>query len=138
MRRSLASTSPSEILTAHTPAQTGTAARTSTSSGASSTSGSTAPRSCAEESSCLIPSLRRQFNEAFRPEKYERFLKLIEQRVGMPVKFRLSETPVFLPRDLIDRMVQYGAEMVGSLLDSAEYLRVADTQAIPAAFRVPN
>ena len=52
----------------------------------------------------MIAELRRQFNEAYTPEKYERFLKLLEERVGVPTAFRLSETPCFFPRDLIQRM----------------------------------
>jgi hypothetical protein len=41
----------------------------------------------------MIPALRQQFNSNFTPEKYQTFLKLIEDRCGMPVQFQLSETP---------------------------------------------
>jgi hypothetical protein len=86
---------------------------------------------------CLIPSLRRRFNQSWTPEKYGRFLGLIERRCGSAPLFRHSETPVFLPAELVDRMARYGEEMVAQLLGNAEYLRAA-SEAIPEIYRVPK
>jgi hypothetical protein len=85
----------------------------------------------------LIASLRHRFNESFTPAKYEHFLSLIEERTGIPARFRLSETPVFLPRTLVQKMAVYGREMVESLLANESYMRVSDAS-IPPQFRVPN
>ena len=86
-----------------------------------------AARSCAAEGFCLIADLRRQFNSAYTPDKYQRFLSILEQRVGVSTAFRLSETPVFLPRDLVRRMSQYGREMVETLLANPQYRKFLDS-----------
>jgi hypothetical protein len=85
----------------------------------------------------LIPSLRRRFNDAWSPEKYARFLQIIEQRCGEAPQFRHSETPCFLPAELVSRMAEYGVEIVEQLLGNPEYRR-ASQAAIPPAWRVPN
>jgi hypothetical protein len=85
----------------------------------------------------LIPSRRRQFNASYSPAKYARFLDLLEMRCGERAQFRHSETPVFLPAELVDRMAQYGREMVEQLLANPEY-RSRSREAIPPAYRVPN
>jgi hypothetical protein len=85
----------------------------------------------------LIRSIRRQFNEAWSPAKYARFLDILERRCGSRTLFRHSETPVFLPRELVDRMARCGVEMVERLLGDPDYLR-ASAEAIPEAHRVPN
>ena len=85
----------------------------------------------------MIPSHRQWFNAAYRPEKYARFLSLLEERTGEPVCFRHSETPVFLPAGLVGRMARYGREMVEQLLADPQYDRESRA-AIPAAYRVPN
>jgi len=63
----------------------------------------------------MIPTLRQQFNANFTPEKYQRLLKVMEQRCGTPVKFRMCETPVFLPKPLLDQMCDYGKELIHQL-----------------------
>ena len=84
----------------------------------------------------MIPALRQQFNANFTPEKYQRLLKVMEERCGTPVKFRVCETPVFLPKPLLDRMCDYGKELILQL-NSIEY-RKASAEAIPERFRVPR
>jgi hypothetical protein len=85
----------------------------------------------------LIPSLRQTFNRQWSPAKYERFLSLVTERSGVPPQFRHSETPCFLPTDLIARMACYGREMVAQLLADDAYQRDSRA-AIPERYRVPN
>jgi hypothetical protein len=85
----------------------------------------------------LIPSLRQQFNRTYSPERYRRFLEILESQCGEPPQFRHSETPVFLPADLVAKMARYGREMVEQLLANPEYQR-ASREATPAEFRAPN
>jgi hypothetical protein len=85
----------------------------------------------------LIPSLRRRFNDGYTPEKYLKFLAALEGRTGVPPLFRHSETPVFLPGGLVDKMSRYGREIVETLLADRAYLREAD-RAVPPEFNVPN
>jgi hypothetical protein len=85
----------------------------------------------------MIPALREQFNVAFTPEKYQTFLRRIDAASGTHVKFRLSETPCFFPRSLLERMAEDGKELIRQLVESADY-RARSDASIPAEFRVPN
>ena len=84
----------------------------------------------------MIPALRQQFNSTFTREKYQAFLKLMEERCGAPVKFQISETPCFFPKPLLDQMSQYGEELIRQL-GGLEY-RKASFEAIPPDFNVPR
>jgi hypothetical protein len=84
----------------------------------------------------MIPSLRQRFNVDWRPQQYESFLRIIEQRTGDPPRFRHSETPCFFPSQLIAKMAAYGKEMVEALLADEAYAR-ASAAVIPAQYRVP-
>jgi hypothetical protein len=86
---------------------------------------------------CLIPSLRRRFNQSWSPEKYAHFFELLASRCGEGPQFRQSETPCFLPAELVDRMARYGREMVDQLLSNPDYERDS-REAIPPAYRVPH
>jgi len=85
----------------------------------------------------MIPSLRRQFNANFTPDKYQKFLRRIDDVCGTHVQFRLSETPCFFPKELIDRMARDGEELIRQLVGNPEY-RAKSDEAVPAEFKVPN
>jgi hypothetical protein len=85
----------------------------------------------------MIPSLRRQFNHNFTPEKYQTFLRRIDEACGTHVQFRLSETPCFFPKELIDRMARDGDALIRQLVDNPQYRTKSDA-AVPAEFNVPN
>ena len=85
----------------------------------------------------MIPSLRRQFNENFTPEKYRAFLRRGGEVCGTHVQFRISETPCFFPKTLIERMASDGQELIRQLVDDPTY-RAKSDEAVPAEFKVPN
>jgi hypothetical protein len=85
----------------------------------------------------MIPFLRKQFNDGFTPEKYQAFLRRVDEACGTHVQFRLSETPCFFPKALIDRMARDGQELVRQLVDNPAY-RTKSDEAVPAEFKVPN
>jgi len=85
----------------------------------------------------MIPSLRKTFNDNFTAEKYQGFLRRVDGVCGTHVEFRLSETPCFFPKALIERMAGDGEELIRQLVDSPGY-RVKSELAVPAEFRVPN
>ncbi|HUO15805.1 MAG TPA: hypothetical protein VMX38_12525 [Verrucomicrobiae bacterium] len=85
----------------------------------------------------MIPSLRRQFNERFSSKKYQAFLRRMDEVCGTHVRFRLSETPIFFPKELIDRMARDGEELIRQLVHNPEY-RAKSDEAVPAEFTVPN
>ncbi|HEV2467938.1 MAG TPA: hypothetical protein VGS78_01990 [Candidatus Sulfotelmatobacter sp.] len=85
----------------------------------------------------MLPSLRKHFNENFTAGKYRAFLRRIDDTCGTHVQFRLSETPCFFPKSLIDGMSCAGEKLIRQLVESPEYRRKSD-EAIPADFKVPN
>jgi hypothetical protein len=85
----------------------------------------------------MIPSLRKQFNSGFTPEKYQTFLRRIDEACGTHVQFRLAETPCFFPKALLERMAEDGKELIRQLVESPEYL-ARSNGSIPEGFRVPN
>src|SRR5579864_9526041 len=85
----------------------------------------------------MIPSLRQQFNENFTAEKYRALLRRIDDASGTHVQFRISETPCFFPKSLIDRMASDGQALVRQLVDDPAY-RAKSDEAVPAEFKVPN
>jgi hypothetical protein len=85
----------------------------------------------------MIPSLRKQFNDSFTREKYQAFLRRIDETCGTHVQFRLSETPCFFPKPLLERMANDGKELIRQLVQDPEYHKKSD-DAVPAEFKVPN
>ncbi len=85
----------------------------------------------------MIPALREEFNRNFTPQKYRAFLDSLAALCGTPITFRVSETPCFLPKALLDQMAQYGSELVMQLLTSPRYLRVSD-KTVPPDYNVAN
>jgi hypothetical protein len=83
----------------------------------------------------VIPELRGRFNQGFSPEGYASLLRLLEQRCGARVGFRIAETPIFVPLTLLEEMAVTGAELTHSQMSNPVYLAAA-RRAIPADFRV--
>jgi hypothetical protein len=85
----------------------------------------------------MIPHLRAQFNASYSDAKYVDFLRLLQQRTHTIVQFRNSETPCFFPRDLINKMAEYGRELTLQIVGNDSYLDFA-RNSIPPQYRVPN
>jgi hypothetical protein len=85
----------------------------------------------------VLPEPRKRFNERWTPALYAEFLQRLDEVAGTHVSFRCSETPVFFPKALVDKMSRYGQELYQQLAGNQEYRR-ASAATIPAHFRVPN
>jgi len=85
----------------------------------------------------MIPSRRQAFNSKYRAEKYPELLAVLAERCGVPIGFRVSETPCFLPRELLARMAADGRDLIRQLVDNPSY-RARSEESIPTQFRVPN
>jgi hypothetical protein len=83
----------------------------------------------------VIPEVRRQFNDNFSPEKYAALLRLVGERCGVPVEYRIAETPVFLPLELLEEMAAEGSSLTEALISNPAYLAAARL-AIPAGYDV--
>ena len=85
----------------------------------------------------MIPALRSAFNSNYRPEKYAALLRELEARCGVPIGFRVSETPCFFPKALLGRLAEDGKALIHQLVDSPEYHERSNAS-IPAEFYVPR
>ncbi len=83
----------------------------------------------------MIPQLRNTFNENYAPLKYSALLSHLEQRSGGRIEFRIAETPIFVPKSLLDEMASEGVRLAQNLIGDQEYLAAA-RNAIPAGYRV--
>jgi len=85
----------------------------------------------------MIPALREAFNRNFLPEKYHQLLNDLKASAGTPIAFRVSETPCFFPKVLLDQMAEYGRDLVLQLVNNPEYRRASDIT-VPPRYNVPN
>jgi hypothetical protein len=85
----------------------------------------------------MVPALREEFNRNYTPAKYRQFLETLDKACGTHVGFRVSETPCFVPKSLLDEMAQCGRELVSQLVDNPQYLRASDAS-VPPQYTVPN
>jgi hypothetical protein len=85
----------------------------------------------------VIQSLRREFNHRYRPEDYLRLLKSLQEAVGVPIEFRVAETPCFFPAEVMHQAAAIGAELTSMLVANPAYL-LASSRAIPEAFHMPD
>src|SRR5271163_2583919 len=79
--------------------------------------------------------MRDAFNAHYQPELYLSLLDRLNQRAGTKVEFRVAETPVFLPKPLLEEMAEAGARLTHRLLGWPEYMAGARAS-IPEGFFV--
>lgn len=84
----------------------------------------------------MIQSLRQTFNDAFSPDRYGAFLAAIEADLPGQLDFRVAETPVFVPKELGDKLKQACADIIEVI--TAEGFETRTEGAIPIDQRVPN
>jgi hypothetical protein len=84
----------------------------------------------------MIDELRRAFNASWSESAYADYRARLAAAVGGPIRFRVCETPVFLPGELRDAMVRGAMEIWQQLLqpDALAYSKAA----VPVAFDVPG
>ncbi|MGA2653454.1 MAG: hypothetical protein ABSF28_23260 [Terracidiphilus sp.] len=85
----------------------------------------------------MIPELRTRFNAGFTQQSYAKLLAVQERLCGTKVDFRIAETPIFVPLELLNELAEAGLELAGRLLGNPTYLAAARL-AIPTGFRVAN
>ncbi len=84
----------------------------------------------------MIQDLRRRYNAAFTPERYEAFTRELARSVYWPVDFRVAETPLFLDAEATRTLVAAADDLVRQLA-SPEFRAHAAT-AIPPGLAVPG
>jgi hypothetical protein len=85
----------------------------------------------------MIEPYRGEFNARFTEAKYAELLRVLDERVGAHIEFRVAETPCFFAPELMQRMVTAGVELTEQLLGNARYMEES-RGAIPAEWTVPD
>src|ERR1700751_4100505 len=85
----------------------------------------------------MSPSFWQSYNSKFTAEKYQTFLKRLDEQCGTAGKFRVCETPCFFATHLPPTKAELGKELVGQLVENPAYHASSD-ESIPPPFRVPN
>jgi hypothetical protein len=85
----------------------------------------------------MIPALREEFNRNFDPAKYQCLLQSLNRLSETQIEYRVSETPCFVPRAMVDRMSGYGRDLVLQLVNSPTYRKLSDVS-VPAKYNVAN
>jgi hypothetical protein len=85
----------------------------------------------------VIHQFRASFNARFVEDNYASLLRRLERRCGMPVEFRVAETPIFVPRTLLEELAAHGANLACDVIGNPQCLDAA-RNAIPAGYRVAN
>lgn len=84
----------------------------------------------------MVPEIRKKYNAEFTQEKYESFIKDLNEYLGIPVEFRVAETPIFIGREFKDEILKASNEITAYLM-SDEYKSLS-MNAIPKGMEVPN
>ena len=84
----------------------------------------------------MVPELREQFNKNFTLEKYEAFLKDLDNKHPGTIVFRIAETPIFIPKDFTEKML-WACESIIDLITDPGFKKLTD-RSIPPGESVPN
>lgn len=83
----------------------------------------------------MQPDLRRAYNAGFTPALYHHYLRRFDEELG-PRPFRIAETPLFMPPELLSHIERSSHEI---LLQLSEPGRIARMRAaIPARYDAPG
>ena len=85
----------------------------------------------------MIPALRKAFNASFTDERHHQVVERLTRLTGVPIDFRLSETPCFFPAALMAELEGAARAMVGQLLGDVAF-RAAAESIVPPQFRIAN
>jgi hypothetical protein len=84
----------------------------------------------------MVPSLRKVYNETFTVDRYNAFLKDLNQRYPGAIEFRLAETPVFIDKAFAQKLFD-ACESIIDVITDPKFKELTE-RSIPAAERVPN
>ena len=84
----------------------------------------------------MVPEVRKAFNAAFTPEKYQRFLEDLHSKHTGAIEFRIAETPVFIPKSFGQKIISCCEQIIDVILDPA--FGAMTDRAIPQGEHVPG
>lgn len=78
----------------------------------------------------MVPELRRRFNAEFTEHRYQRFVERLNHRCRTEIRFRIAETPCFVPK-AIQRICEEAAVELTLQAHRPEYLALSDATLQP-------
>ena len=84
----------------------------------------------------MIPAIRKKFNQAFTQEKYQDFLKELHAAHPGHLDFRVAETPIFVPKDFTEKMLDACESIIDIIVDPSFKDRTSN--AVPGNWKVPG
>lgn len=84
----------------------------------------------------MIKELRDKFNKDFTKEKYEAYMARIENLHPGSLDFRNAETPIFVPKEFTDKMLNACEDIIDVIVDPK--FKSFTERGIPANVKVPN
>jgi hypothetical protein len=84
----------------------------------------------------LITELREKYLSEFTEEKYKSLVKDLDSEFNSKIEFRIAETPIFLPKDLVKEILTAADELV-SAIQTKEFKEYSK-KALPKELDVPN
>ncbi|MBI1747118.1 MAG: hypothetical protein HYR55_11085 [Acidobacteria bacterium] len=85
----------------------------------------------------MIAEYRQDFNRRFTEAKYRRAVQRTAERVGRAIPFRIAESPIFIPTELLSEMISASHAIIDQLSRNAAYWVEAE-RIIPGAYRIPH
>ena len=82
----------------------------------------------------MISSFRHAFNNNFTEEKYQNFLKHLHHDCGTTIPFHISETPIFIPKNLQATIINSANEILNQALSDS--VQQQTDRSIPKQFHV--
>lgn len=84
----------------------------------------------------MVPAIRKQFNANFTEEKYQQYLKDIDNLHPGALDFRVAETPVFVPKAFTTAMLD-ACESILDVIEQDNFLQLTE-RSIPKQLHVAN
>ncbi len=84
----------------------------------------------------MIPLLREKYNSEFTEEKYQALIKDLYSVFDQKIDFRIAETPIFLPHELVSELLNASHEIVTAL--QTKEFKEYSKGALPKQLAVPN
>lgn len=85
----------------------------------------------------MIPKYRKAFNENFTQEAYDALLKETNEMFNYVPKFKIAETPVFIPNQLRERLIEACNDIM-KVINQPNFKALTEGAFFDETMRVPN
>lgn len=84
----------------------------------------------------MLPSIRQAINEAWSVEAYQAYKRELYARFNYDIEFRIAESPIFIPAELKNKLVQAGEDIIQTI--KRPDFKEITKGAIPTGLAVPD